>query len=389
MGIDEKNTDQQIKTDAFVRRMPSHRSQRPARKSAEGADAGIKERTRERIAETSKKAAFAENVKETAAHVIPDTVAAEGTKETPQAETVKETAAEVIPDTVAAEGTKETPQVEVVPDTTASEAEKEGAAQGKAPEPALAETEKEPEKEQEAEPKAEPETKKEKQEDRGFSGWVRKHKPLTVILATILLLLIVLVVLFARGSNLNSKKTDNFMDQIRGQEIKINDVAAIDDFFVAYYTALSSGNTTELETMFDDPAKANITTEISTIVSQYDNFQIYVTPGIEENDIVAFVSNDVHFDNIEATAPSVDSFYLKYDTEASALLICSDMYTDQTILKYMNLVSYREPIRSLLSDTNNRLSDALAGNKDLNNLYILMQSMTESAGASETETTEE
>ena len=53
----------------------------------------------------------------------------------------------------------------------------------------------------------------------------------------------------------------------------------------------------------------------------------------------------------------------------------------------MNLVSYRGPIRSLLTDTNNRLSDVLAGNKDLNNLYILMQSITESADyAEETET---
>lgn len=213
-------------------------------------------------------------------------------------------------------------------------------------------------------------------------SFFKNRKALLALIILAALIIVIVAVLLIKGGN--AKKNAGYMDQIRNQEIKLNDVSAVDDFFTNYYTALSSGNTTELEKMFDEPEKANITTEISTIVNQYDNFQIYVTPGIDDNSIVAFVYNDIHFANIDATAPSVDSFYLRYDPDLSVLKIDSDMYTDQDILKFMNLVSYREPIRTLLKDTNDKLSASLAANKDLNNLYILMQSMTD-ASAYETE----
>ena len=335
MGIDEKNTNEEIKTDAFVRRMPSHRSQRAVRRPA--------------AEEIETAAAFEEQ---------PDVSEPDVRNEVlPDAE--NETGAETLSEPEVSEETAE--------DTAISEKSEAN--------------------DEKANTSEKTSVKKTKQSGNAFSKFIKQHKALSAIILLLLLIIIVVVVLAAGRSPKKSARGGNYMDQIRNQEIKLNDVAAIDDFFVNYYTAVSSGNTTDLEAMFDDPTKANITTEVSTIVSQYDNFQVYVTPGIEEDEIVAFVSYDIHFDNIEATAPSVDSFYLKYDKEQAALKICSDMYTDQEILKFMNLVSYREPIRSLLTDTNNRLSDALAGNKDLNNLYILMQSITESADyAEETET---
>ena len=212
-----------------------------------------------------------------------------------------------------------------------------------------------------------------------FRRFVKTRKLLSSILATVILILLVIIIAAAVPARHKEETPDtsDYMDRIRNQEIRINDVTAVDAFFTAYYTALSSGNTTALETMYDDPSQVNITTEISTIVNQYDNFTVYVTRGIDENEYIAFVYNDIHFANIEATAPSVDSFYLRYDPEAAALKICSDMYTNPDKLKFMNLVSYRDPIRQLLADTNEKLSDALASNTDLNNLYIIMQSMAE------------
>lgn len=350
MGIDEKNTNEPIKADAFVRRMPSHRNQRPGRRPSAKAEQ--------------------ENVLTAASQ---EEALQEAVEETSLQDTASETEVSLSTDNF-------------VQDT------KENAAED-------VEIEVEEVKVNASEEKTEKKSKTQaKKSENAFTKFIKNHKPLAALILLLLLIIIIVVVLVAGGGAKKSARRGSFMDQIRNQEIKENDVAAIDDFFVNYYTAVSSGNTTDLEAMFDDPSKANITTEVSTIVSQYDNFKVYVTPGIEENDIVAFVSYDIHFDNIEATAPSVDSFYLKYDSEQAALKICSDMYTDQEILKFMNLVSYREPIRSLLTDTNNRLSDALAGNKDLNNLYILMQSITESADYSgktesesvtETETTAE
>ncbi len=414
MGVDERNTNDMIKTDAFARRMPSHRGQKPARRrpqqSLSAAQVTPPEPRREKFpAENSVELAEvpAEKVEAVPAEpvvaeaetelvteeeaAVEETVAADEAVIEAEMETVDsaepETAEDPEPAVETAEETEPVEETaELIEPEDKEKVDTESADEESSDPEVKAESAGEEAKQPEQKVKAakKPASKKTDAKQifgktrRGFTNFVKNHKQLTGILATVLLIIIVLIVL-AATAGAKHRKSDNYMDQIRNQEIKLNDVAAIDDFFVSYYTGLSSGNTTELEAMFDDPAKANITTEISTIVNQYDNFKVYVTPGIEENDIVAFVGNDIHFANIDATAPSVDSFYLKYDKEAAALKICSDMYTDQNILKFMNLVSYREPIRSLLTDTNNRLSDALAGNKDLNNLYILMQSMTESA----------
>ncbi len=222
-------------------------------------------------------------------------------------------------------------------------------------------------------------SKKDDNKSSSFRTFVKTRKLLTSILVTIALIILVVIIAAIVPSSVKEETPDtsDYMDRIRTQEIRINDEEAIDSFFRSYYTALSSGNTTALELMYDDPSAAHITTEISTIVNQYDNFKVYITRGINENEYVAFVYNDIHFANIEATAPSVDSFYLKYDPEAAALKICAGMYQNPEILKFMNLISYRDPIHTLLNETNEKLSDALAGNVDLNNLYIIMQSMAE------------
>ena len=207
-----------------------------------------------------------------------------------------------------------------------------------------------------------------------------RNRGLWLILAIVVVLILAIVVVLAlRGENKEEVAENHFMDQIREQEVVETESPILQQFFNEYYEALAAGNTTKLESMYDDPSQVNITTEISSIVDSYDNFKIYETQGIEENTVVAFVYNDIHFKNMDATAPSVDSFYLWYDPETMSYKIDSWMYTNEDILKFMNLVSYREPIRSLLEETNEQLDEILSGNKELNNLYILMQSMAQAA----------
>ena len=175
------------------------------------------------------------------------------------------------------------------------------------------------------------------------------------------------------------KKQDsrNYMDQLRYQEIAITEDETINAFFRAYYDALSAGDTTILEGMFDDPSKANVSAAISTIVERYDNLQVYSTEGIDENEYAVFVANDVKFHNINTTAPSVDCFYLIQNPNDGSFQICADMYEDTNIIRFLRLASYLQPIRTLMSDSDARLEAALESDKDLKNLYIVMQSMTD------------
>ena len=217
------------------------------------------------------------------------------------------------------------------------------------------------------------------------SGSGAKTTSFWLKLAGILLFLII-IVLFAAAIIPSKEGSDSktpFMEQIRSQDIKENTSPEIKEFFATYYDALASGNTTTLEEMFDDPSKAHITTEVSDIVEKYDVNKIHVTQGIDENDIVAFVANDIHFAGISTTAPSVDSFYLIYNEADNSLKICADMYTDQEILRFMNLVSKREPLHTVLDYTDKELKKKLAKDSDLNNVYTIMESMANNKGWSQ------
>ena len=201
----------------------------------------------------------------------------------------------------------------------------------------------------------------------------------TIIFAVIAVLIIAGVAIGIVLCLQKEKKKDsrNYMDQLRNQEIAVTEDEAINTFFRTYYDALSAGDTTILEDMFDDPSKANVSAAISTIVESYENLQVYTTEGLEDNSLAVFVANDVKFHNISTMAPSVDCFYLVKDTASGTYLVHSDMYDDPDIIRFLRLASYLQPIRTLMTDSNARLESALNSDKDLKNLYIVMQSMTD------------
>ena len=211
--------------------------------------------------------------------------------------------------------------------------------------------------------------------------WKKPDKKaiLKIVLGVVALLIVAAVitgiVAYAQKDK-NSGYSRNFMDQLRMQEIRLVEDEPANAFFRQYYDAMSAGDTTILEGMFDNPAKADVSAEVSTIVESYDNLAVYMTEGLEENEYVAFVYTDVKFKNINTLAPSVDCFYLVMG-EDGMYKICWDMYQNVDKIRFLRLASYMMPIRQLLSDSDAALQNALNQDKDLKNLYIVMQSMTD------------
>ncbi|MCF0141947.1 MAG: hypothetical protein HUJ75_01070 [Parasporobacterium sp.] len=206
-----------------------------------------------------------------------------------------------------------------------------------------------------------------------------KTKSGPVLLAALAVLVTVLIAVLILGVGVKEApgRSDNqkLMDQVRSKNVVKCHIDSINEFFDTYYRALSSGNTTVLEGLYDDPEHASISAEVAGIVDHYSDLTVYVTPGLEQNDVIAYVYNNIHFNNILQSAPAVDSFYLHLDPETNQIKIKSAMYTDPKINKMMLLVSYREPVRSLLQGTKDSLYGALENNVDLRNLYIIMSSM--------------
>ena len=211
--------------------------------------------------------------------------------------------------------------------------------------------------------------------------WKKPDKKmiLKIVLGVIALLIVAAVV---TGIVVLSQKEDNngyprnFMDQLRMQEIRLVEDEPANSFFRQYYDAMSAGDTTILEGMYDNPSKADVSAGVSTIVESYDNLAVYMTGGLEENEYVAFVYNDVKFNNINTLAPSVDCFYLVMGDDG-VYKICWDMNQNVDKIRFCRLASYMMPIRQLLFDSDAALQSALSQDKDLKNLYIVMQSMTD------------
>ena len=211
--------------------------------------------------------------------------------------------------------------------------------------------------------------------------WKKPDKKaiMKIVLGVVALLIVAAVitgiVVYAQKDK-NSGYSRNFMDQLRTQEIRLVEEEPANAFFRQYYDAMSAGDTTILEGMFDNPAKADVSAGVSTIVESYDNLAVYMTEGLEDNEYVAFVYNDVKFNNINTLAPSVDCFYLVMG-EDGMYKICWDTYQNVDKIRFLRLASYMMPIRQLLSDSDAALQNALNRDKDLKNLYIVMQSMTD------------
>ncbi len=191
----------------------------------------------------------------------------------------------------------------------------------------------------------------------------------------IIILVVMLYLIFSKDEKGNSMA--KYLDGMRTQEVVVSDLEQVNYFFKTYYDALAAGNTTVIEGLYDEPSKANITTEVSKIVESFDNIKVYVTKGLEDNEIVAFVYNELKFPNINTLAPCVDTFYLKYNAFDNSLKIVTNMYTDASIIKFVNVVAKKDPVRSLLSSTNENLNNALEADGELKNLYLIMQSMTD------------
>jgi len=197
-----------------------------------------------------------------------------------------------------------------------------------------------------------------------------------IIVALIAVVVIVLFVFSKKGTQVNkNSNNDNYMEMIQNFDIKVSDDASLNSFIKNYYNAIADGNIDLLKSMYDSKLDLSEFDEISNMVEGYSNFEIYAIPGINENELAIFVRYDVKFYNIDTLAPSVDCLYLSYDKDGN-YKINSDMESNAEIVRYLTLCSYRDPIKSLLTETNDELEIALKSDKNLNNLYVVMNSIT-------------
>jgi len=171
------------------------------------------------------------------------------------------------------------------------------------------------------------------------------------------------------------------MEYVRSKRVVPCHVNSINNFFFMYYNAWSQGDTTFLEGTFDNPKQARVSANVSEMVDYVSGIKVYITPGLRKNEVAAFVSYNMHFKNIKDLAPAMDSFYILMDTRDSQIKIMTKMYSDREVANLLALVSYKNPVRTLMNETQENLYEVLEKNNELRNLYYLMNSMSETVPA--------
>ncbi len=213
-----------------------------------------------------------------------------------------------------------------------------------------------------------------KRKNPGLTGRI----PVFVLVFILAGLFVVLALILVSGAGTNTGNDRTMMQIVRGKKVAACNLSTINDFFDDYYAAMSSGDTSVIESSYDDPSRAGYSVQISEIIDSYSDIEVYVTTGLNDGEIAAFVVNNINFVNISDPAPSVDSFYLSVSEDGTEIKIMAEMYVSEDINEFLTLLAMRNPIRSVLQATEDTLYGILESNEDLRNLYVVMNSYTTS-----------
>ena len=209
---------------------------------------------------------------------------------------------------------------------------------------------------------------------------MRNRAVLFSCLALVVIAALVIVLLTTcdgRGRDPSITDEQQLMEYVRKNRVIPCYVPSINNFFIVYYNAFATGDTQILEDSYDDPRLANISAEAADIIDRITSVKVYITPGLKKNEVAVFVTYNIFFENINVPVPSADSYYIYMDTAKSQIKILSKMYTDKQVNELLTLISYKEPLRSILAETDKQLDEALKNNTDLRNIYVIMSSMAE------------
>lgn len=104
----------------------------------------------------------------------------------------------------------------------------------------------------------------------------------------------------------------------------------------------------------------------------FDNIVTYVADGLTENEWLVYSTCDMHFHSVDATAPMIMWCYV-VKQEDGTLLIQKPEALSTEVLHHVDVISRSQEVRSLASDINVRLKDALLTDEALREVYGVLR----------------
>lgn len=110
----------------------------------------------------------------------------------------------------------------------------------------------------------------------------------------------------------------------------------------------------------------------SKYLRSFDNIVTYTADGLSENEWLVYSACDMHFHSVDTTAPMIMWCYVVKQEDGSFLIQKQeDLSAD--VQHYVDVVSRSQEVRSLASDINVRLKDALTSDTELNAIYGVLR----------------
>ncbi|MDD6616421.1 MAG: SH3 domain-containing protein [Lachnospiraceae bacterium] len=143
------------------------------------------------------------------------------------------------------------------------------------------------------------------------------------------------------------------------------------DVMTKYYTARAEKDVETLRAIEPDfSAEDEADLQNNNPIERYDNITVYSREGLTDGAYIVYVYFDAKVVGIDTLAPTLTDKYLETDEEGNLIIV--DKFCTQELTDFVEMMRTTDAVQALIKDVNQRLSDAAAGDSDLQ-AYIVAQ----------------
>lgn len=145
----------------------------------------------------------------------------------------------------------------------------------------------------------------------------------------------------------------------------LNEDKELNEFIKNYYKSLEAGDVDKIREYTDvlNDVEVNSIKQKAKAREAHKNIKVYTKKGPEEDSYLAYVYLDLKFKNIKTTAPGIEPFYIK--KESDGYVIINSMNSSAEDLQYTNDMEASEDVVELFSKTDEAYREACAKDKEL------------------------
>ncbi|MDR0220811.1 MAG: SH3 domain-containing protein [Lachnospiraceae bacterium] len=146
----------------------------------------------------------------------------------------------------------------------------------------------------------------------------------------------------------------------------------VEELIKNYYEAMAEGDLEIAQIIrvdLDELALIRIE-EMAKYIEYYDNIDVYMQDGPDENTYVAYVSSLVKFKEIDTLLPGVQSFYIMPD-EFNELVIKKSQL-EGYVYDYVIALSMQDDVEDLFNKVNVQYNDLIASDRELEEFVAYM-----------------